>query len=166
MGTACRSDHCTLIILQCRRVVLLYLKKRVGCVHKKHDGALTAYMIVTLTVWTKSIGGERMWWKETLTTWAEVIAGVKVRVVPVVVRLREWEDAIWPKRAIETWEVFIIWVQWVVEIRHPVSIYLRSSVWQTKPVTVVDILKVAWRMPYLDIILMNEYSPIHWKVWL
>ena len=42
--------------------------KRAECVHKKHGGALTAYVIIHLTVWAESIRGEIIRWKESLTT--------------------------------------------------------------------------------------------------
>ena len=77
--------------------------KRAECMHKKHGGALTAYVIIHLTVWAESIRGEIIRWKESLTTRADVIASIKVGVAPVSVRLRILEFTIFSsKGSIET----------------------------------------------------------------
>ena len=124
----CRSYHCTLIILQHRRVVLLYLLKRAGCVHSMVPGALQSSSSV-MTVCVQSPLDERIWWIGTLTTWADVIASVKVGVALVVIGLREWEYAISQKITfIEMWQVLFVWIQCFKEVNHLHVICLRSTV--------------------------------------
>ena len=76
---------------------------------------------------------------------------VKVSVAPVV-GLREWEFTNSPIiGGIETWQIFIIWIQCVKEVNH-----LGVICCMFEPVVLMAV-NVAWWMPYLDIVLIDEH---------